>query len=95
MKYSKTALGLLLALCLTLSACSHRARPVEAADSTAEGLRTESDTPRFLRIADESPETVDPQRTGGDDNVALNVFDRLVEVQVDANGDSAIAPSLA
>ena len=93
MKYSKTALGLLLALCLTLSACGHRARPVEAADTAAEGLRTEPDTSRFLRIVDENPDTLDPQRVGGDDNVALNVFDRLVEVQADADG--ALAPSLA
>ena len=95
MKYSKTALGLLLVLCLVLSACGNRARLVEAVDSAAEGGQMESDTSRFLRIVAETPETLDPQRDGGDDNVALNVFDRLVEVRVDADGDSAIVPSLA
>lgn len=95
MKYRKTALGLLLALCLTLSACGHRAKPVEAADTAAEGLQTALDTTHFLRIVDENPDTVDPQCTSGYYNVALNVFDRLVEVQVDADGVSTIAPSLA
>lgn len=91
----KAILGLLLALCLALSACGSTSGPSEGAESSLEGSQTGLDTSRFLRIVDESPDTVDPQCTSGYYNVALNVFDRLVEVHVDENGVSAIGPSLA
>lgn len=91
----KAMLGLLLALCLTLSACGSSSKSMEGNDSPVESAQTGLDTSRFLRIIDESPDTVDPQCTSGYYNVALNVFDRLVEVHVDENGDSAIGPSLA
>jgi len=95
MSYKRAAMGLLLALCLALSACASGSNNNEVADSAVETAQTGLDTGRFLRIVDESPDTVDPQCTSGYYNVALNVFDRLVEVRVDDNGDSAIAPSLA
>lgn len=95
MTYKKTALALLLVLCLALSACGSRPNPTEVADSATDSPQSSLNTSQFLRIVDESPDTVDPQCTSGYYNIALNVFDRLVEVQVDAEGASAIAPSLA
>lgn len=95
MRYKRAALGLLLVLCFALSACGSGNVAIEATDAATETAQAGLDTSRFLRIVDESPDTVDPQCTSGYYNVALNVFDRLVEVRVDADGNSAIAPSLA
>ena len=95
MRYRRAVLGLLLALCLALSACGNRSIPSEAVESTPENGQAALDTAHFLRIVDESPDTVDPQCTSGYYNVALNVFDRLVEMRADEAGNSAIGPSLA
>ncbi len=95
MRYKRAALGLLLVLCFALSACDSANKAVEVADSATETVQAGLDTSRFLRIVDGNPDTVDPQCTSGYYNVALNVFDRLVEVRVDADGNSTIAPSLA
>lgn len=48
-----------------------------------------------LRIVGDEPDTVDPQCTSEHYNVALNVFDRLVEVRPLPGGTSEIRPSLA
>ena len=93
MRYKRAALGLLLVLCFALSACDSANKAVEVADSATETVQAGLDTSRFLRIVDGNPDTVDPQCTSGYYNVALNVFDRLVEVRVDADGNSTIAHS--
>lgn len=80
-----------LALCLAalLTGCSGGG----TAGSTA--APEAADTGRYLRLVDESPDTVDPQCTSEYYTVALNVFDRLVEIAVDADGATTLAPSLA
>ena len=93
MRYKKTALGLLLAMCLALTAC--RSTSTQVSDAATDSAQASPDTAHYLTIVDEDPDTVDPQCTSGYYNVALNVFDRLVEVQVDDDGVSAIGPSLA
>ena len=79
--------ALLLCACL-LTACSGK----DAATETAE---TGRDRSRYLRVVDEEPDTVDFQCTNIHYAVALNVFDRLVETETDAEGNTKIVPSLA
>ncbi len=50
---------------------------------------------RYLAIATSDTDTFDPQCTSDHYLVALNVFDRLVEVSVDREGRTKIVPSLA
>ena len=78
---------LLLFLCL-LSGCK------KIAVLTGESGETEK-APRYLRVVDEEPTTVDFQCTTLYYTVALNVFDRLVETEVDTDGNTKIVPSLA
>lgn len=78
--------ALLLCACL-LTACSGKA-PAAETDAAAEHSR-------YLRVVDEEPDTVDFQCTNIHYAVALNVFDRLVETQTDAEGNTKIVPSLA
>jgi ABC-type transport system substrate-binding protein len=59
--------------------------------TTTSGL----DTSTFLKIAEDNPDTVDPQCTSEYYTVGMNVFDRLVEVQANDDGTSEIIPSLA
>ena len=79
--------ALLLCACL-LTSCAGK----DAAKETAE---TAADRSRYLRVVDEEPDTVDFQCTNIHYAVALNVFDRLVETQTDAKGNTKIVPSLA
>lgn len=51
--------------------------------------------PRYLRVVDDEPDTVDFQCTTLHYTVALTVFDRLVETEIDEAGNSRIVPSLA
>ena len=81
-------LALLLALCLVFSACA----PVDPEIMPGTG---DAETDNFLSFVDSDAENLDPQCTSGAYTIALNVFDRLVEVQVDENGVSHIVPSLA
>ena len=88
------ALAALTAVILSLTACA-------GGSSSGAGRRSVetvglTKTDGFLRFVEDNPNTVDPQCTSGYYTVALNVFDRLVEVQVDPEtGSSEIAPSLA
>lgn len=79
-----------LALCLLLTACKGASAP-DSEDKT----RNEDDRSGYLTIADHEPETTDPQSTSEDYMVALNVFDRLVEMRTDGSGSARIVPSLA
>ena len=81
-------LALVLALCLAFSACA----PVDPEIMPGTG---DAETDNFLSFVDSDAENLDPQCTSGAYTIALNVFDRLVEVQVDENGISHIVPSLA
>ena len=49
----------------------------------------------FLSVLNADIQTVDVQKTSKDYAVPMNVFDRLVEIEVDGQGNSKIVPSLA
>ena len=93
-KWTRLAALFCALLCLS-GACALRepeqAEPVKSAPVSAASI----DTTGFLRLVSENMETVDPQCTTEFYLVALNVFDRLVELKTDANGEPVIAPSLA
>lgn len=78
--------ALFLCACL-LTACSGKDA---ATETDAAAGRS-----RILRVVDEEPDTVDFQCTNVHYAVALNVFDRLVETETDAAGNTKIVPSLA
>ena len=94
MKRSTRFAGLIaLALCLmTLFGCSRR---VNGASTAASSGEARGSTGHYLSIIDSDGDTVDPQCTSGYYTVALNVFDRLVEVVTHPDGSTEIAPSLA
>lgn len=75
-----------------LSACSSHPAVVEPAVQEADGA---SDTAFFLAAIEDEPDTVDFQCTSIHYTVAQNVFNRLVEMENDADGGIAILPSLA
>ena len=87
-------LALLLATLLSLNACS-------VGISRNAGNRKEenagySKTENFLKFVEDNANTVDPQCTSEFYTVALNVFDRLVEVRANPETESSeIVPSLA
>lgn len=63
--------------------------------SVAETSTSDVDTSSFLKIADDNPDTVDPECTTEYYGVSMNIFNRLVEVQSNDDGTSEIVPSLA
>lgn len=81
-------------LLLLLTSCAATPTP-ESAKYLPE--RTDFiNTDNFLKLATDNPDIIDPQCTSEYYTIALNVFDRLVEVQADAeHGSSEIVPSLA
>ncbi len=60
-----------------------------------QSLSKEPDTSHFLVAVEDEPDTVDFQCTSIHYTIAQNVFNRLVEMENDANGDMVILPSLA
>ncbi len=67
-----------------------------AAETTAEVKGVEVDTTGYLVAAlNADIQTADVQKTSKDYEVPLNIFDRLVDIEVDADGNSKIVPSLA
>ncbi len=104
------ALLLACCMLLSLAACGSSSDETASAGTTAssdaqsttqatEETQTSSsdtlDTTNFLKIADDNPDTTDPHCTSEYYTVAMNVFDRLVEVQAHDDGTSEIVPSLA
>lgn len=79
-----------LAAALLLSACAGQEAPVLPKD-----LSAEPDTSGYLICVEDVPDTVDFQCTTIHYTIALNVFDRLVEMGADENGEMTIVPSLA
>ena len=83
------------AACLLLGGCADRV-PEAAPETDAPYIGAAYiDTSGFLHIANENMDTVDPQCTTEFYIVALNVFDRLVELHSDGQGGAVIEPSLA
>ena len=91
----KRWLPLLLTFALLFTGCAKSG--ISEIAHSADSSRTlySYDLDRFLTIVTDDPDTVDPQCTSGYYNVPLNIFDRLVEVQVNEDGSREIVPSLA
>ena len=86
----------LLAGCGSESSAAETASSAAAASSAATETTTSGvDTSTFLKIVESTPDTVDAQCTTEYYTVAMNIFDRLVEVQANGDGTSQIVPSLA
>lgn len=88
----KLLTAVMLTLCLLLTSCAERA------EDRVTGWESPTGKPaagRYLTVADFETSTVDPQCTSESYLIALNVFDRLVEVRVDPDGSTEIVPSLA
>ena len=86
------ALGLLLALALllTLSACAGGGTRTQNALPEAE-----DSTDGFLIAVEDEPDTVDFQCTSIHYTIAQNVFNRLVAMENDKDGNAVILPELA
>ena len=93
-RWVKTAcLLLILALTsLSLSACASGREEAAPPETTASAG---PDTSRYLVAVEDEPDTVDFQCTTIYYTVATNVFDRLVEMETNADGSVVIVPSLA
>ena len=93
-RWVKTAcLLLILALTsLSLSACASGREEAAPPETTASAG---PDTSRYLVAVEDEPDTVDFQCTSIYYTIAQNVFNRLVEMEKDDNGNVAILPSLA
>ena len=95
MKHQQPALRrLAAALCLCLCLCLLSGCARKGLDAAA-GTETARPAPRWLRVADDEPDTVDFQCTTTYYTVALNVFDRLVETETAPDGTPRIVPALA
>lgn len=66
-------------------------------ETTAQGSSSASvDTTGFLAVANVSDvQTADVQKTSKDYQIPLNIYDRLVDIQVAEDGTSSVEPSLA
>ncbi len=82
--------AMLLSLLLCLTGCTSMENAGDARPETAV-----ADTAQFLRIVNDEPDTADPQCTEKYYDIALNVFDRLVEIQIEEDGTCRFVPSLA
>ena len=83
-------LSVVLLPCL-LTACSPGAKQ----EPPAETQTVEPEAARYLVAIEDEPDTVDFQCTSIHYTIAQNVFNRLVEMEGDENGDMVILPSLA
>lgn len=80
-----------LALCVLVCSGCGESQSTSSTTSTDKKL----DTSHFLVANEEEPDTVDFQCTSIHYTIAINVFDRLAEMEADENGNVAIVPSLA
>ena len=93
MRYNRL-LGLLLAAALMLSLLSGCASGSPAANPAPQS-RDAQDRSGYLVAVEDEPDTVDFQCTTIYYTVATNVFNRLVEMAYDENGQVRVVPSLA
>ena len=82
----------MLALLCALSACSS---PSAGQESENQSPSEEQTPANCLVVVEDEADTVDFQRTTTNYTVAQNVFDRLVEMENNADGEVEILPSLA
>lgn len=81
-----------LLIILSCAACDVKRH---GSTSGTEAEPSAPDTSRFLVAVEDEPDTVDFQCTSIHYTVAQNVFNRLVEMENDENGEMQILPSLA
>ena len=103
----KKVIALIAVAALSVSALTGcgSSKTFDITESSAAGAESESaaevkgvdvDTTGYLVAAlNADMQTADVQKTSKDYEVPLNIFDRLVDVEVDADGNSKIVPSLA
>lgn len=92
--FLKRTVACFLAIQVALSAVS--CGPGRSGEDTASKEKaTEPDLHHFLVAVEDEPDTVDFQCTSIHYTVAQNVFNRLVEMENDADGKMEILPSLA
>ena len=92
----KKALLHLLILCIIVPfACSGCASRSQRKSQQEGEQASKPDTSRFLVSLEDEPDTTDFQCTTIHYTIAQNVFNRLVEVETDADGRFEIVPSLA
>ena len=89
----KKTICVLLAVCLLLplAACSAGTVQVSPLPSPTEELNTSA----FLVVTEDEPDTVDFQCTSIHYTIAQNVFNRLVGMENDTDGNAEILPELA
>ena len=90
----KTALCFLLVLS-TVFSCAACSAGLQGTDAKKQDQSPEPDVSHFLVAVEDEPDTVDFQCTSIHYTVAQNVFNRLIEMENDENGDMQILPSLA
>lgn len=97
-------MGLILTGCGGSSSSETAAAPEAGTEGSGQGTETTAaaavgtdvDTTGFLiTVLNADIQTADVQKTSKDYLVPMNIFDRLVEIAVDDNGNSSIVPSLA
>lgn len=95
-----------MALSLALTGCgggsdsdtaeTTAAGAAESTQAAASNTASDVDTTGFLvAVLSADIQTADVQKTSKDYQVPMNIFNRLVEIEVDENGTSKIVPSLA
>ena len=87
--------ALALACALAIAGACSPADGGGRAPADGQAAQQELDTSRFLVAIEDEPDTVDFQCTSIYYTIATNVFDRLVEMETDENGEVSVAPSLA
>ncbi len=90
----KMVVCFLLVFC-SLSCYACGSRRSEPAHKLQEETTSGPDVSHFLVAVEDEPDTVDFQCTSIHYTIAQNVFNRLVEMENDENGDMEILPSLA
>ena len=85
----------MISLLLAMFALSGCVPAQEAKTAAKQNAAPEMDTSRFLVAVEDEPDTVDFQCTTIHYTIAQNVFNRLVEMETDADGNTMLFPSLA
>jgi ABC-type transport system substrate-binding protein len=93
-KLLKRTVVCIILLIFTLSGTACNSQLSESAKKN-QGSTAEPDVSHFLVAVEDEPDTVDFQCTSIHYTIAQNVFNRLVEMENDANGNMEILPSLA
>ena len=93
-KLLKRTVVCIILLIFTLSGTACNSQLSESAKKS-QGSTAEPDISHFLVAVEDEPDTVDFQCTSIHYTIAQNVFNRLVEMENDDNGNMEILPSLA